>query len=234
MKYIIFLTYFFSGFFAFSQEFYNDARLWLNLYLEKDLNKHFNIHLNQKNRFDNNMSRFELAYADAGLTVKFNKNVKILADYVFAVKQRKSGEPAYRQQFYTAIIFSKTFHRWKFMYRNMFQMQVKNVSTSAEGFLPRYFDRNKITARYEANKRLSFYAAEELYIIINNPQFKGLTRSRSFAGMFIKTSKTQQLELYFCFQAELQKVHWYKQRNRYRNFPLEHNYIYGIGYSIEF
>lgn len=217
---------------SFCQRYYNDARLWLNIYLEKEITKKFIVHLNHKDRFDNNISRYELGYADIGVTYKFSKNIKVLGDYVFAIKQKKNKDLQNRHQFYAAVILSKEFGRFKIMYRNLFQVSYNDLPDGA--YLPRYADRNKITLKYEATKRYSFYVAQELFLTINNPQFKGFYRSRSFAGTFIKTSKHQQLELYFCFQAQLQRLTWYKQKESYPNIPLSHNYIYGVGYSIEF
>jgi len=216
-----------------SQEYYNDARLWVNVYLEKELNKKVIVHFNQKDRFSNNISRFELAYGDVGLTYKFNKNIKVLADYVFAIKQKQNNSFGYRHQFYAAIILSKQIRRWKLMYRNLFQVSYKNMFTSPEGLIPRYYDRNKFTVRYQPTKRFSFYAAEELYIFINDPVAKGFSRSRSFAGMFIHTTRHQQLELYFCFQDQLQNANRFETKNSYPNSRRERNYIYGIGYSFE-
>jgi len=234
MKKIISLTLLLFSLNALSQEYYEDARLWVNIDLEKKISKKFSIHLDQKNRFDNNMSRFELSYAKAGISYKINKHIKILGGYAFRVKLKKTDALSYRHQIYAAVVFSKEIKRWKFMFRNLVQVQYRDIYTDEEGLTARYYDRNKITVKYEATKRYSFYLSEEVNIIINNPQATCLRRSRSSAGMFIKTCKHQELELYFSFQAQLQKVEWYRPKNSYPNSPLSHDYIYGVGYSIEF
>src|ERR1041385_8754215 len=114
--------------FGFGQT-YRDAQLWFNLYLEKKLSKNCAIHLNQQDRWAYNITRFNLAYADLGLTFKLTKNIKILTDYVFAQKRRnfsnESMWPAFRtaHQFYVALAIKRDIRRWRFMYRNMFQVQ---------------------------------------------------------------------------------------------------------------
>lgn len=219
-----------------AQEYYNDARLWANIYIDKKVNKFLNIHLNQKNRWNQNISRFELGYADMGITIHpfKTRNIKFLFDYVYARKQTKVGSFSPRHTFYTAVIFRKDYRRFRFMYRNLVQVIYKDYNTSKYGYIPYFYDRNKITVKYEATKRFEFYVAEELYIPLFSPQVKGLTRSRAFVGMFINTTKHQQLELYFSFQQQLARNDWYSQKNKYPNTLLNHDFIYGIGYSFQF
>ncbi|MBA3665567.1 MAG: DUF2490 domain-containing protein [Bacteroidetes bacterium] len=219
-----------------AQQYYNDARLWANIYIDKKVNKWLNIHLNQKDRWNHNIQKFELGYADMGITIKpfKNRNVKFLFDYVYARKQQNNGLWSPRHTYYTAVVFRKDFRRFRVMYRNMVQATYKNPGTSKTGYIPYFYDRNKITIKYEASKRFEFYIAEELYVPIFSPQDKGISRSRAFAGLFINTTRHQQLELYFSFQEQLVRNDWYKQRNKYPNTLLNHDYIYGIGYSFQF
>jgi hypothetical protein len=234
MKGIFVLIFVISFRFISAQRFYNDAQLWFNLYLEKKISKKFAIHLNQQDRWTNNISWFDLGYADVGVTYKITKNIKVLADYVFAQKKRNIGGFQSYHQYYIALILKKDFHRLRFSYRNMFQLQYYDPYTSYEGFVQYFYDRNKFTIKYFASKRFEFYLADELYLPLNNPQVRGFQRSRSFAGLFYNVKKDQQLEFYFMFQAQLQQGNWFKQKNYYDNSPLKHDFVYGIGYSIYF
>ncbi|MGZ3899021.1 MAG: DUF2490 domain-containing protein [Bacteroidia bacterium] len=220
----------------YAQQYYNDTRLWVNIYIDKKINNRLDIHLNQKNRWNQNIQKFELGYADFGVTVKpfKNRSIKFLLDYVYARKQRNNGDWSPRHTFYTAVILRKDFRRFRFMYRNMLQATYKNIDISKTGYIPYLYDRNKVTIKYQATKRLEFYVAEELYIPVFSPQAKGISRSRAFAGMFIAITRHQQLELYFSFQQQLLRNDWYKQKNKYPNSLLNHDYIYGIGYSFQF
>lgn len=219
-----------------AQEYYDDARVWTNLYIEKTFKKNFNIHLNQKNRFDNNVQRFELGYADMGITVKplKSRNFKFLVDYVYAQKHTKNDNWIPKHTFYVAAVFRKDFRRFRIMYRNLAQATLHAPHTSKTSYLPVYYDRNKLTVKYEATKRLEFYVAEELYIPFFVPQTISLTRSRAFAGMFINVTRHQVLELYFSLQQELAPTDFYKQKSSYRNLPPGRDFIYGIGYSFLF
>ena len=217
-----------------AQEYYDDAQLWFNLYLEKKVTKRFLVHLNQQDRWVQNVSRFGLAYWDAGATYRFTENVKVLGDYVFAQKRRNRGDYKTRHQLYLAVVLKKDLGRWRFSYRNMLQVQLNSPFTDDMGYIPHYVDRNKFIIRYEATKRLSFYTAEELNVPLVNWQPKPLSRSRTFLGMFIDVTRHQQLEFYFMFQAQLQKGNYYEQQKKYPDNMLSHTYVYGIGYGIYF
>jgi hypothetical protein len=219
-----------------AQPYYNDARLWTNIYFEKTFAKSFNVHLNQKNRWDQNMQRFELGYVDIGVTVKpFKKwNVKFLLDYVYALKQKNNGDFRPRHTAYAAVVLRKDFGRFRLMYRNLAQVTYKGYQVSKTGYIPYYYDRNKVTLKYEATKRLEFYIAEEISIPLFTPQQFTISRSRSLAGLFITVTKHQLLELYFGFQQQLTDTDWYDQKSSYPNSMLKRDYIYGIGYSFLF
>lgn len=219
---------------VFAQTNYNDAQVWFNLYLEKKVSKKFLLHLNQQDRWTNNVSQYTLGYADVGVTYKITKDVKVLLDYVFTQKRKEAGYFGTRHQYYVAVVLKKDWARWRLSYRNLFQVQYNNPYTSEHGYFPYFHDRNKFILKYYATRRFDFYVAEELYIPLNNEQVKGIDRSRTFAGLFYNITKRQQLELYFLYQSQLQKGDWYKQQNKYPNDFFDKFYVYGIGYSIQF
>jgi hypothetical protein len=217
-----------------AQTYYNDAQLWFNLYIEKRVNKHLQLHLNQQDRWAKNISWFKLGYADVGVTWKFNSHVKVLLDYVLAQKRLNTDMFSSRHQFYTAVVLSQEVWRWKFSYRNMLQAQFNDPYTSKNGYIPYYHDRNKFVVRYEATERFWFYTAEELYLPLVSTWAKGFDRSRTFLGMFYNVNRSQQLELYFMYQAQLRTDNkWFKQTED-SNELLTHDFVYGIGYSFTF
>ena len=211
----------------------NDAGLWFILYLEKKITKKIIVHLNQQDRFLNNISQFKMAYADAGITYKFTKHIKVLADYVLARKAKTDGSFSTRHQYYAAIILKQKIGRWAFSYRNLLQREYINPITSSDGFIRYHYDRNKVTVKYEWNKYFELYTAEELFVPLNNPTVRGIDRTRAFIGLFYNITRRQQLELYYMFQAQLQKSNWFDQDQSYSAIRMNHDYVIGIGYSIE-
>lgn len=223
LRYITALLILMSFFSVKGQDYEDDAAIWLNIYLEKKLNDKLDIHLNHKSRLSNNISEYSMGYADVGLTYNFNKNIKLLGDYVYAKRRNMDGSYGNRHQFYLALILKKKIGRWNFSYRNMLQTQVQDIYTSYEGRVPVNYERNKLTIKYEINKRFVAYVAQELYLPFYQVKSKGLDRSRSYAGLFYNLTKKSSVEVYFLYQHELNS---YNRTNR--------DYIYGIGYSREF
>lgn len=217
------------------KDFYmDDAQLWYNIYAEKTFLNRWQAHINQETRFTNNISQFQLGYADVGLTYKFNKHIKILADYVFTERRRNQPYFATIHQYYAAIQFKQDIGRWRFAYRAMYQFQFNNPYTSADGMTAYHYERNKFTIKYEINKRYTAYVADELYIPLNNIQARGIERNRSFIGLFYNVTKHQKFELYFLYQRQLLNGDWYNQHNYYPDYSLTRYFIYGIGYSFEY
>lgn len=223
IRYLLFILVALSAANISAQRYEDDAAIWLNIYLEKKLNDKFDIHLNQKNRIANNVSEYSMGYADIGFTYNYNKNIKFLADYVYAVKLNIDGSYRNRNQFYLAVILKKRFGRLTILYRNMVQSQLEDVYVSYEGRYPVNYERNKLTVKYDLNKRFTAYAAEELYLPLYQTRIKGLDRSRTYAGLFYNLTKKSSLEVYFCLQHEL---------NAYK--ATKRDFIYGLGYSLEF
>lgn len=206
-----------------AQQYVDDAAVWINIYLEKKMNKHIDIHLNQQNRFNDNVTEHGNSYADLGLTYNFNKNIGLMADYVFIERRKLDNSYSTRHQFYAAFLVKKEIGKWKFIYRNMIQSQVKNVYSSYDGAVPVWQNRNKITLKYQLNKRFTFYSAQELYLPLYQAKSRGLNRSRTFGGLFYKLTKYTELEGYFMYQHELNS---FAVTNRV--------FVYGFGIEHKF
>jgi hypothetical protein len=219
---------------VYSQEYRDDAQLRAHFSVEGEINKHFSVHLDQQYRFNNNVSNFSRGSADIGIVWKINKAVRLLFDYVYI--QRKTNSDIWRQRnwYYGALVLRQEVRHWRIIYRNMVQMRSGNVHSDNE-HLYKIYDRNKLSLRYELNKRLTPYVSGEVYIPLNNPQYLGIERSRNQLGLLINTAKNQQLELYFMYQVWWVKgASWWNQDDRYPSHYFRRDFIYGIGYGIEF
>lgn len=212
---------------------YNDAQVRAHLNVETDISSRLGIHLDQQYRFKNNVSEFSRGSADIGLVWKLNRNIRILVDYVNIQRRNEYGYFRMRHWYSGALVLRQDVRRWRFVYRNLVQARTGNVNSDNQHLI-KWYDRNKLSVRYELNKRLTAYTSAEIYIPLNNPQLKGIERSRNFLGILIKTFKNQELELYFMYQAWWRSGDWWDQYDRYPDRRLKRDYIYGIGYGIEF
>ncbi|MCE3225912.1 MAG: hypothetical protein K0S32_463 [Bacteroidetes bacterium] len=233
MKIQFTLIFIFLGIVLFSQEYYDDAQIRAYLNVEKKITKKFFVHIDQQYRFTNNVSEFNRGSVEIGATWKPVKFFKLQGNYTFIQNHKNSGRYATRHWYSAAAIFKGEIDRWKFIYRNLFQVRSGDVN-SDEMRQFRFYDRNKFIVKYEATKRFTFYVAEELYVPLNSPQAKGIDRSRSFIGTEIVTCKDQSLELFFMYQVRLQPNEWFEQKKTYPNKLLKRDFIYGISYNISF
>jgi hypothetical protein len=229
MKKASLIFFLFSLCFLKAQNYYDDAQLRQHINIEKRFGNAFSVSLEQQNRFSYNMSRYTRGSFDIGFNLNINKHIRFCADYIFIESRAKNDNFLPRHWYSGAIVLKHEVNRWKFLYRNLFQAR---YGYTGDLLNVRYYDRNKVTVKYEATKRFSFYLSEEIYIPVNSPQATGLDRSRSYAGMNLKMSKRQVLEFYFLYQTQLQKNEWFTQKNSYDNSLLKRYFVYGIGYSL--
>jgi hypothetical protein len=216
-----------------AQEYYNDAQLRAHLAVEKKLGKRFSMFLANQTRLTKNMTTLNRSAVDLGGTYKISDDIRVSAEVRLIQRLNKYDYYNTRLWYSVSATFRKKVKRWNFMYRNLFQARYRDMN-SDDTWMARYYDRNKITVKYEATKRFTFYAGAEAYIPLNNPTWKNIDRLRGFTGVEIATTKNQQLEFYFMFQQRLNNFNWVNNGGGYDNSPYRRDYIYGIAYSFGF
>jgi hypothetical protein len=206
-----------------AQEYEDDAQLWLNLNLEKKLNDEFDVHFSHSSRINNNISQYGLGYGDIGVSYARNKHIKVMLDYVLRERRNPDGSYSTRHRAYFAVILKKEISQFTFSYRYRFQGELRNMLTSENGMIPRYYDRHKLSVKYELSKRYEVYVSEELYYPWYQAKNKGFDRSRSAIGLIYKLSKKKSIEGNFTYRHELNA---FNRTNR--------DFIYSLTYSYEF
>ncbi len=222
-KYIFVLVLSFSLSNFYAQEFEDDAQLWLNLNLEKKISDDFDVHFSHSSRINNNISEYGLGYGDIGVSYARNKNIKVMLDYVLRQKRNLDGSYGTRHRAYFAVILKKEISQFTFSYRYRFQAELRDMLTSEDGMIPRYYDRHKLSVKYELSKRYAVYICEELYYPWYQAKNKGFDRSRSGIGLIYKLSKKKSIEGNFTYRHELNA---FNRTNR--------DFIYSLTYSYEF
>ena len=211
----------------------NDAELWENISLEKQLSRNYKFHFNHEGRIGNNISQFHYAYGDFGLTRELTKHFKATVDYVLVWKlvtvNNRYERQSWRHQWYFAGMYKdKLFKRFELEIREMYQQQFQDVYSSDAGRYADEYLRSKISIMYLFHKypfyRFKPYIASESYYHMSNNDKYGpeFDRIRYFEGVFYNFNKKSALELYYLFEF-----------NFNTNDPPT-NYVMGIGYSKEF
>ncbi len=203
-------------------DFIDDAAVWISFNLEKKINKHVYLQLSQQNRINENVSTYGRGNIDFGITYRFNKNIRLMADYVYLKRPNPDNSFTNEHRFYTALILKKNIGRWDFSYRNMVQMRMKDIYSSVDGKIPKFYERNKVSIKYDLNKFINPYIGYELYYPFYQAKNKGFSKSRTALGLNYNLNKHTQLELYFLYQQELNASN-----------PTNRDFIYGIGFSHE-
>ena len=203
-------------------DFIDDAAVWISFNLEKKLNKHVYLQLSQQNRITENVSTYGRGNIDFGITYRFNKNIRLMGDYVYLKRPNPDNSFTNEHRFYSALILKKNIGRWDFSYRNMVQMRMKDIYSSVDGKIPKFYERNKISIKYDLNKFINPYLAYEPYYPFYQAKNKGFSKSRTSLGFNYNLNKHTQLELYFLYQQELNASN-----------PSNRDFIYGIGFSHE-
>jgi hypothetical protein len=208
-----------------AQDFFDDdARFWLYVKADKHITKRLQAQVILQNRFDNNVSQYSQANANLELSYRFNKNVKVLGGFVYGNKRKDEGVYLDRNQFYGGILLRQKVKRFTVAYRNLVQGQNKAVYNRDKASVYHFYNRNKLTFKYEVVKRLEPYLSAELNVPLSSDEGAFyINRSRVFAGLEIKLTRRSYLETYFLFQ----------RKYRTNGYPPR-NYIMGLTYSYSF
>jgi hypothetical protein len=232
MRFLLLLTFIFCALNQSAQKYYNDAQLRTTLSLTYKPTKKFAIHLDDQNRWNKNVSDYYRTALTAGLSYRITKMIRLRGDYTYIIRESQEGYYSQRNWYSLALVARHDIDKFKFVYRNLFQARGRPANSDEAGLF-RLYDRNKLTIRYETTKRLTLYTGGEIYIPLNSPQTKGIDRTRYIGGLEIRTFKNQDIDLYFMFQDFIQRNNWWDQTNN-NNRPQRRDWIYVIGYNIEF
>ena len=206
----------------------NDAGLRANVYIEKKITSKWSLHLKNQGRVNQNITRFYYAYADIGITYKFNKHIKVMFAYVLREKRLKTDFWSTRHRAYVAIVLKQKIGSFEISDRIMTQVQYSNIYSCKDGMLPDYRLRNKITIKYNHNSRFTYYIASEANYKLNSyykthlPQGKQFDRMRYFAGTIYELNKRSKIELYYLYE------------NNFNINKPTNNFVTGIGYAHSF
>jgi hypothetical protein len=209
-----------------AQDFFDeDARFWLYLKLNKKLDKRLQSQLVIQNRFNNNITEYSQLNTNLELKYKLNKHVKLMGGYVLGNKRKPEGHYLFRHQAYLGFLMRQKMNRFGFIYRNLVQAQTPASYNREKALVPKYFDRNKLTVKYEINKYLETYVAAEVNLPLSkNYQGLYINRLRTFTGLQFNLSRRSYLETYFLYQ----------RKYLIKRGGLPRDYIYGLTYSYTF
>ena len=201
---------------------YDDAQLWQNIYVERNITQKLLFRVNEEGRITENVTRPSYIYADMGFEYKQSKHFHIQAAYVPIAKRQVNNYISWRHQFYIAFTLKKKIGRFVFYDRQMFQDQYNDINRTSDWNIPSYYLRNKVTIKYNIKKKPFIpYVAEEYYFQYSNTQLNGKEsdRMRFYLGCFYEKDLLNEFELYYLIEPH------------YNVTPAFTNWIIGVGYA---
>jgi hypothetical protein len=180
-----------------------DAGLWTSVNFETKLVKNVSATVSEELRFNENITELGAAFTDVGLNYKLNKHFQFAVNYRFTQRHRTDNYYSFRHRFYVDIKYSKKFKPFEFSFRTRLQDQYADIGRAADGGVPEYYLRNKLSMKWDLNKPYTPYISLELFSLLNYPRSYAFNGMRTAAGVEYAFSKHHKVDLYYMIQKEL-------------------------------
>ncbi len=199
-----------------------DLEQWTSVEISKKLGKRWNISLNQEFRFIQDVSRFDVYFADLGVDFKLNKHFSIGANYRLYQNKNNDGVFKTKHRWNADFQYKHKISQFKIAYRLRFQNKDEDFFKS-DIINNMYSIRNKLSANYNIrNFKLDPFVAAELYSHFNKTISAEFNKLRWTAGLKYSLNKFGDLELFYRIENELNQTY------------NKNTYIIGLGYKIKF
>ena len=211
--------------FCFAQD-YPDAGSWNTLNIDKVINEKFTALFTEECRFKENFSRLNLFYTNLGIEYKVAKNFKTALIYRWIDKFQDDNTFSYRHRLMLDLTVKSQLRKFNFSYRQRLQAEERDVYSSYNGKIPEWYSRNKVSLKYDMEKRYIPYAGVELRYELHNPRKiesdQTLHRARYFFGVDYKINLKNTFSTYYLIQRE------------WNVLGPQNLYIVGLEYSLTF
>lgn len=208
---------------CFSQD-YPDAGSWNTFNIDKGINSKFTFLFTEELRLRENFSKLNLFYTNLGIEYKVAKNFKAALVYRWIDKYQDDNTFSYRHRIMLDLTFKHKFGNLTASYRNRTQVEARDLYTSANGWLPEWYSRNKFGAKYDLGKRYSPFASVELRYQFHDPrnvESDGTWhRDRYALGVEYKINGKNSFAAYYLIQRE------------YNVVSPQNLYIVGLEYNL--
>lgn len=191
----------------------NDAKLWSSITVNKKI-EDLEISFNQEFRLDENFSHVDKFFTELGAEYEFIKSLSGSFNYRFA-RENDYEDYGYElnHRFDFGIKFKHKIEDWRFSNRIKYQTKTATPYENNPAYI-----RNKLMISYKTDK-LSPYVSYEFFYQFNDERV--INRTRISLGSKFDISDKSSLKCFYTFE------------NRFNTRNLQHNHIYGIGYSID-
>ena len=198
-----------------------DAGLWTSVSFEAKIIKKLTGSLSQEIRFNENITEAGTIFTDAGIAYKLNKHFQVSLNYRYILKRRTDDYYSFRQGFYVDVKYDRKLNPFELIWRVRFTDRYSDIGRAADGGVPEYYLRNKLSLKWDYSKAITPYASVELFSPLNYPRFNAFNNIRLAAGIEYSISKHHKIDLYYMVQKELNVSH------------PQTDFILGLGYAYK-
>ena len=198
-----------------------DAGLWTSVSFEAKVVKRLTATISEEVRFNENISEVGTVFTEVGLTYKLNKHFQFAGNYRYIRKRTVEDYYSFRHRFYTDIKYSYKLKPFDISLRSRFQDQYSDIGRAADGGIPEYYLRNKLSLGLDLNKAYSPYISVELFSPLSYPRYNAFDNIRTTAGIEYAISKHHKIEINYMIQKEVNVS------------EPEMDFVLGLGYSYK-
>jgi hypothetical protein len=197
----------------------NDAGLWMDIGLSREINNRVEITVSPEVRFDENISRWSRLFVDVGAEYKASKRISLQAAYRGGMGNDGVHVDS-RQRMQYGIAMKEKWNDWtiQLLSRAQFAMTGGLGDTDAD-FTTIW--RNRASLKYGGLKKTDLSSSFELFNSISAYQELALTNWRWTAQVTRKITKKQAVSFGYLIQRDLTES------------PQEMDYVILVSYKVE-
>jgi hypothetical protein len=201
----------------------NDFGIWGSASVKHKFSQKISATLEEQFRFNQNATAVAQYFTDAGVEYSLSKKLKVTLCYRF-INNQKETYFSKRHRFYVDLSYKLKYSQLQFLLRTRLQEQQEDIHSSDFGYIPAWYSRNKLTVKFDLNKKYTPYLGVEAFYMISTPNVDGsfIDKMRYTAGFEYEFNRVHALDLFYLMQQD-QNVN-----KRVTDF------VAGIGYAYTF
>ncbi|MEO8087070.1 MAG: DUF2490 domain-containing protein [Bacteroidota bacterium] len=201
----------------------NDFGIWSSVAVSHKFTQKLSATLEEQFRFNQNAGSIAQYFTDAGVEYSLSKRFKVGVCYRF-INSAQETYYSKRHRFYCDLSYKTKLSKVLLILRSRLQAQQQDIYSSDIGSISAWYSRNKITAKFDLDKKYTPYLATELFYMISTPDKGGgiIDKMRYTAGVSYEFNRVHAIDLYYILQ-----------QDRNVNDPVT-DYVVGIGYIFTF
>ena len=200
----------------------NDAGVWASINVEKKINSKVALQLSEEVRFNENVSEVGTAFTEIGANYKLSKYIAVGVSYRFIQKRKVDDFYSFRHRYNVDVAFKYKYKKLSMSLRERLQTQYANVNSSEDGKVATRYLRNKLTLKYNLERKYTPFVAGELFYQLTNVEGNEFDNVRYTVGVDYEINKKVSLELFYLINKEFNT-----------NNPVT-DYVSGFGFTYTF